>query len=244
MKKLFFYLSFSVFFISISCNTEASVVGASSLEGVWSLKTASGGISGINHKYNSGHILFDFNKTSKTLTVKKATSINDTYSPIGIGTFDFSIQENGTNFILVTDDQSGGDSITINCYLSSDGTTLTISGIGADAISYELIKESEKVTVAELEAKKQEIIAYINSFTCSESLGCSFIGFGSKACGGPNEYLVFANNVDLSHLKGMVTVYNDLENLYNVQNNVISNCMYVMPPNKVGCVNEVCTIIN
>jgi hypothetical protein len=75
-------------------------------------------------------------------------------------------------------------------------------------------------------------------------LGCSFIGFGSKACGGPNEYLVFPNNVDLSHLKGMVAVYNDLENLYNVQNNVISNCMYVMPPNKVGCVNGVCTIIN
>ncbi|HQZ24124.1 MAG TPA: hypothetical protein PLD18_02395 [Flavobacterium sp.] len=102
---------------------------------------------------------------------------------------------------------------------------------------------SDAITSAQLETKKQEIQNYINSFSCSESVGCSFIAFGSKPCGGPGSYLVFSNSVNLTKLQEMVKNYNEMNRLYNIQTNAISDCMPVAPPTEVKCVNGVCTII-
>jgi hypothetical protein len=103
---------------------------------------------------------------------------------------------------------------------------------------------SGKVTLEQLEVKNQEILVYINSFSCSESVGCNYIAFGSKPCGGPRKYLVFSNSVNLAHLQEMVSNYNELDRLHNIQTNAISDCSMVMPPNEIQCVNGVCTIIN
>ncbi len=103
---------------------------------------------------------------------------------------------------------------------------------------------SENITSEQLETKKQKIENYINSFSCSESIGCSHIAFGSKPCGGPRSYLVFPNSVNLTELQEMVKNYNEMDNLHNIQTNAISDCMYVMPPTEVKCVNGVCTVIN
>jgi hypothetical protein len=103
---------------------------------------------------------------------------------------------------------------------------------------------SGNVTLEQLEVKNQEILTYINSFSCSESVGCHYIAFGSKPCGGPRKYLVFSNNVDLAHLQEMVSSYNELDNLRNIQTNAISDCSVALPPNEVKCVNGVCTVVN
>jgi len=102
---------------------------------------------------------------------------------------------------------------------------------------------SNLITSAQLETKKQEIQNYINSFSCSESVGCNFIAFGSKPCGGPRTYLLFSNSVNLTKLQEMVKTYNEMDELYNIQTNAVSDCMYVLPPTEVKCVNGVCTII-
>jgi len=99
------------------------------------------------------------------------------------------------------------------------------------------------ITSQQLETKKQEIQNYINSFNCSESMGCGFIAFGSKPCGGPRTYLLFSNSVNLTHLQEMVKNYNEMDELHNIQTNAISDCMYALPPTEVKCVNGVCTII-
>ncbi len=106
------------------------------------------------------------------------------------------------------------------------------------------IESPDVITSAQLETKKQEINTYINSFSCSESGGCNYIAFGSKPCGGPRTYLVFSNSVNLTHLQDLVTKYNEMDNLHNIQTNAMSDCMYVLPPTEVKCVNGVCTIIN
>jgi hypothetical protein len=102
---------------------------------------------------------------------------------------------------------------------------------------------SENITSEQLEIKKQEIQNYINSFSCSESIGCGFISFGSKPCGGPYTYLLFPNSVNLTKLKEMVADYNEMNRLFNMQTGAISDCMYQLPPTEVKCVNGVCTII-
>jgi hypothetical protein len=102
---------------------------------------------------------------------------------------------------------------------------------------------SENITSEQLEIKKQEIQNYINSFSCSESIGCGFISFGSKPCGGPYTYLLFPNSVNLTKLKEMVADYNEMNRLFNMQTEAVSDCMYQLPPTEVKCVNGVCTII-
>jgi hypothetical protein len=102
---------------------------------------------------------------------------------------------------------------------------------------------SSDITVTQLDGKKQEIQNYINSFSCAESVGCSFIAFGTKPCGGPNTYLIFSKSVNLTKLKEMVENYNEMNSLYNIQTNAVSDCMYVTPPTEVKCVNGVCTVI-
>jgi hypothetical protein len=102
---------------------------------------------------------------------------------------------------------------------------------------------SGDITAAQLETKKQEIQNYINGFSCSESVGCGFIAFGSKPCGGPRTYLLFSNSVNLVKLQEMVKTYNEMDELYNIQTGAVSDCMFVLPPTEVKCVNGMCTII-
>lgn len=102
---------------------------------------------------------------------------------------------------------------------------------------------SDNITTVQLETKKQEIQNYINSFNCSESVGCGFIAFGSKPCGGPRTYLLFSKGVNMTKLQEMVKTYNEMDELHNIQTNAVSDCMYQMPPTEVKCVNGVCTII-
>ncbi len=95
----------------------------------------------------------------------------------------------------------------------------------------------------ELTQKKQAILDYIAGFNCNNSVGCQFLAFGEKACGGPKEYLIFPNSVDLNFLTSKVTEYNALEKQFNIDNNIVSDCMFVGPPTNIGCVNGKCGII-
>lgn len=95
----------------------------------------------------------------------------------------------------------------------------------------------------DLVQKKQAILDYIAGFSCNATVGCQFLAFGEKACGGPKEYLVFPTNVDLDFLTSKVTEYNALEKQFNIDNNIFSDCMFVGPPTNVGCVNGKCGII-
>lgn len=101
------------------------------------------------------------------------------------------------------------------------------------------------VPIAEILAqKKVKIQNYINSFLCSASAGCSFIALGVKPCGGPWEYLVYSNNVNDTQLQQMVSEYNALNTEFNTVTGAGSDCMFVSPPAKIGCVNGSCAIIN
>ncbi len=100
------------------------------------------------------------------------------------------------------------------------------------------------ITPQQLEAKKQEIFDYIHSFSCADASSCNSIAFGAKPCGGPREYLVFPNTVNLTTLETMVDGYYELDNQYNIQTGAVSDCMVVSPPNNIACIEGVCTIID
>lgn len=104
--------------------------------------------------------------------------------------------------------------------------------------------ENNSTTPELLAEKKQEIVNYIQSFSCANASGCLYIAFGAKPCGGPREYLVYPNTVNQTVLENMVNEYFELDQQYNIESGAISDCMLVGPPNTIGCVNGVCTIID
>ncbi len=103
---------------------------------------------------------------------------------------------------------------------------------------------TNQITEEQLNTKKQEILNYIGSFSCENASGCNSIAFGAKPCGGPREYLVYPNTVNQSTLETMVNEYYEMDNLYNIETNAVSDCMVVDPPNTIDCINGVCTILN
>jgi hypothetical protein len=104
--------------------------------------------------------------------------------------------------------------------------------------------ENNRTTPQLLTEKKQEIVNYIQSFSCANATGCLSIAFGAKPCGGPREYLVYPNTVNQTVLENMVNDYYEMDQQYNIETGAISDCMLVSPPNTVGCVNGSCTIID
>ena len=100
------------------------------------------------------------------------------------------------------------------------------------------------ITPQQLVQKKQEILNYINSFSCAEASGCNSIAFGAKPCGGPREFLVYPNTVNQATLENLVNEYYEMDNEYNIQTGAVSDCIVVGPPRTIDCVNGVCTIID
>jgi hypothetical protein len=103
---------------------------------------------------------------------------------------------------------------------------------------------SQGITQNSLNLKKQQIIEYISQFSCAEASNCNYIAFGAKPCGGPREYMVFPNKVNINTLQTLVDEYYQMDNAHNIQTGAVSDCLLVGPPTNIGCVNNVCTIIN
>lgn len=110
--------------------------------------------------------------------------------------------------------------------------------------SFQCDEEDNRTTPELLAQKKQEILNYIGSFSCANATGCLSIAFGAKPCGGPREYLVYPNTVDQTTLETLVAEYYEMDHQYNIEIGAISDCMVVSPPNRIDCVNGVCTIVN
>ena len=72
---------------------------------------------------------------------------------------------------------------------------------------------------------------------------CRYIAYGSKACGGPQGYLLYPEGVDEEKLKKMIADYSKNEDTYNKVNEIISDCSLPNPPAKIGCEDGNCIVI-
>lgn len=66
---------------------------------------------------------------------------------------------------------------------------------------------------------------------CNSAESCATIALGSKACGGPREYLVYCRvSTDTLALARAVELVNRLEREFNERYQVVSNCMMILEP--------------
>ena len=98
-------------------------------------------------------------------------------------------------------------------------------------------KESEKQA---LDEEKENILSFLQTGKCTDDGGCLFIGLGTKACGGPQEYVVYSASLDSAQVLGMIAGYNAMEDAYNKKWGIVSDCSVPTPPGSVRCLNGIC----
>ena len=100
--------------------------------------------------------------------------------------------------------------------------------------------EAQHVTLQYLKLQFETIQELVNESNCSESSQCSYIAYGTKACGGPQGYLVFSSEIDTEKLKDLVEKYTLAEDTYNMQNGIMSDCSIPSPPENIKCSDGKC----
>ena len=105
-------------------------------------------------------------------------------------------------------------------------------------------EEIQEITAQDLDLQFEEITKLAASKNCTEGSQCSYMAYGSKACGGPQGYLVFSSEIDTEKLKELVDKYTAAEAAYNKQNGIVSDCSVVSPPQTIDCVDGGCLKID
>jgi hypothetical protein len=101
----------------------------------------------------------------------------------------------------------------------------------------------EKVLTKEDEWKQlQEMYGEIQgiseSVTCSDASTWTFTAIGSKPCGGPTGYVAYSKSINESSFLEKIKTYNELQQAYNEKWGLSSDCMMVMPPSEITCVDN------
>lgn len=80
--------------------------------------------------------------------------------------------------------------------------------------------------------------------SCRNVADCQVLEIGSKACGGPQKYLISSKaNLNFSQIETLSDLTVKREDQYNDRYNVQSDCLALMPP-KVNCISKLCTPIH
>lgn len=88
-----------------------------------------------------------------------------------------------------------------------------------------------------------EVDAVIANKSCNGVDDCASIAWGSKPCGGPWGYLVYApDNVDVTGLETLVEEYNRLESELNQLTGAGSDCAVVEAP-ELECADNLCVAL-
>ena len=89
--------------------------------------------------------------------------------------------------------------------------------------------ESDTARIARLE---REARALAKAGECATSGQCRTAPVGSRACGGPREYIVYcATSTDSAALFRKLEELARAEEAYNQKEGIVSTCEYRMPPN-------------
>lgn len=90
-----------------------------------------------------------------------------------------------------------------------------------------------------LEKMYQEIVtlSQVNSQTCTDSNEWNFIAIGTKACGGPEKFIIYSKKINTADFQAKVKAYNEATVAFNLKWNIFSTCDVVQAPDGIGCVD-------
>src|SRR5690606_3729960 len=85
---------------------------------------------------------------------------------------------------------------------------------------------------------RKKIMEQVDTAICTDPSAWSFTALGSKACGGPQTYIAYPHSIDTEAFLQLVKKYNEAERAFNEKHGVISDCMMILPPDGIKCVDE------
>jgi hypothetical protein len=83
----------------------------------------------------------------------------------------------------------------------------------------------------------------VNTTPCTKPEEWAFTAIGSKACGGPTDFIAYSLKIDVPKFLKKVEDYTKAQEEYNKKWGVFSTCEMILPPSEVDCVNGKPTLI-
>ncbi len=221
LKKLFL-LIFSILFIACESN-ETDINTDNLLLGVW-----------VEPQYNG-----------ETTTFKRGNSLPNKGNGI-------SFLSNG-NLIERTSGFCGTPPLTFfnieGTFILNDSLITIKTNNYPSNYAWRIISLSESKLVVKRELTAQEIdhralmdlfyeienLAY--SVTCTNATNWQFTPYVAKACGGPQGYIVYSNQIDTQYFLNKIAAYTQAEKDYNFKWAIVSDCSIVNPPKSIECKN-------
>ncbi|MET3530271.1 hypothetical protein DRF59_07620 [Chryseobacterium flavum] len=97
-------------------------------------------------------------------------------------------------------------------------------------------EESQKYDQAQLDRIKASIESEVSGEKCTDASEWTFAPMGVKSCGGPQLYIAYPKKIENSILP-RINEYTDKVRVFNEKYNIMSDCMVIMPPTSLKCVN-------
>lgn len=82
-----------------------------------------------------------------------------------------------------------------------------------------------------------EIHDLLSGVSCTDAGDWTFTAYGAKACGGPQGYIAYSNQMDTAAFLQKVEAYTEAEKAYNIKWGISSTCDLPSQPKGVACVN-------
>ena len=88
-----------------------------------------------------------------------------------------------------------------------------------------------KPSLTNLDGKKTEFNALIKNKECDSTNQCQILPVGSRACGGPSQYVVYSNkHVDSKKAQALALQITNAEKVFNEKNKMMSICQHLTKP--------------
>jgi hypothetical protein len=94
--------------------------------------------------------------------------------------------------------------------------------------------DSKKYELEEIEELYSEIISLSQSVSCTNSAEWNITPMGSKACGGPTQFIAYHQSVQQRFLD-LVSQFTRLQAEYNEKYEIVSDCALLVAPRGVVC---------
>ncbi|KFF08842.1 hypothetical protein [Chryseobacterium luteum] len=97
-------------------------------------------------------------------------------------------------------------------------------------------EDSQKYEQAQMDKLKASIESELSKEKCADASEWTFAPMGAKPCGGPEQYIAYPKKIE-STLLPRIEEYTQKVKAFNEKYNMTSDCMMVMPPTSVKCIN-------
>ena len=118
-----------------------------------------------------------------------------------------------------------------------------IVSIDENELTLKNVMNNRENDLKELQDLFNEIQTLSNSVYCEDATSWTFVGYGSKACGGFQGFIAYSTNIDVVNIKKLVDEYTQKEDAYNKKYGIFSTCEITPAPVAVECVNGVPELI-